>query len=196
MLPLVIAAAVGGPLGGNLANRFGLRPIATLSMAGAAAALFGLASIDLIASPPITAGLLAMLGLCLGIGLLASSIAIMGSAPADKAGAAGALEGTGYELGGGIGITFFGVLVNSIYFSAVSRSFSPAAEAGGSIGEAMTAAARLGGDEGETIRMAARSAFSQAHGSVLIITGTMIAVLAVAVFLALRDMKRGGHVTH
>ncbi|MCZ7486240.1 MFS transporter [Rhizobium rhizogenes] len=196
MLPLVIAAAVGGPLGGNLANRFGLRPVATLSMTGAAAALFGLASIDLIASPPITAALLAMLGLCLGIGLLASSIAIMGSAPADKAGAAGALEGTGYELGGGIGITFFGVLVNSIYFSAVSRSFSPAADAGGSIGEAMTAAARLGGDEAEAIRTAARSAFTQAHGSVLIITGTMIAVLAAAVFVALRDVKRGGYVSH
>lgn len=120
----------------------------------------------------------------------------MGSAPADKAGAAGALESTGYELGAGIGITFFGVLVNSIYFSAVSRSFSPAADAGGSIGEAMTAAARLGGEEAEAIRTAARSAFTQAHGSVLIITGAMIAVLAAAVFVALRDVKRGGYVSH
>lgn len=196
MLPLVIAAAVGGPLGGNLANRFGLRPIATLSMAGAAAALFGLSSVDLLASPPTTAALLAILGLCLGMGLVASSIAIMGSAPPEKAGAAGALESTGYELGGGIGITFFGVLVNSIYFSAVSRLPSSAADAGGSIGEAMTVAALMGGDEGEALRMTARSAFSQAHGSVLLITGAMIAVLAVAVFVALRNVKRGGFVSH
>jgi len=191
MLPLVVAAAVGGPIGGHLANRVGLRTVATLSMAGASSALFGLALIDLMASWPLTATLLAVLGLCLGIGLLASSIAIMGRAPPEKAGAAGALESTGYELGGGIGITFFGVLVNSIYFSAVSRSAPSAAEAGGSIGEAMTQAVRLGGKEGEVLRMAARGAFSQAHGSVLMITGMMIAILTVAVFVALRGAKEG-----
>lgn len=189
MLPLVVAAAVGGPIGGHLANRFGLRPVAALSMAGASAALFGLALIDLMASPPLTAGLLAVLGLCLGMGLLASSIAIMGSAPPEKAGAAGALESTGYELGGGIGITFFGVMVNSLYFSAVSQTSPEASQAGGSIGEAMTTALRLGGEEGDTLRQIARAAFSDAHGAVLIITGGMIAMLSVAVFLALRGAK-------
>jgi len=189
MLPLVIAAAVGGPLGGSLAHRFGLRPIASLSMVGAAASLFALASVDLMASTMTTAVLLGVLGLCLGIGLLASSIAIMGSAPPEKAGAAGALESTGYELGGGIGITFFGVLVNSLYFTAVSRAGTAEAQAGGSIGEAMTAALRLGGEEGEVLRQAARAAFTHAHGSVLSITGAMIAVLAVAVFVALRGVR-------
>ncbi|MGI2034551.1 MFS transporter [Rhizobium panacihumi] len=189
MLPLVIAAAVGGPLGGSLAHRFGLRSIASFSMAGAAASLFALASIDLMASKFMTSTLLAILGLCLGIGLLASSIAIMGSAPPEKAGAAGALESAGYELGGGIGITFFGVLVNSLYFAAVSAAGSPAADAGGSIGEAMTTALRLGGEEGEVLKQAAREAFTQAHGSVLLITAGMIAMLAVAVFAALRGAR-------
>lgn len=196
MLPLVVAAAVGGPIGGHLANRFGLRPVATLSMAGASSALFGLALIDLMASRPVTATLLAVLGLCLGIGLLASSIAIMGSAPPEKAGAAGALESTGYELGGGIGITFFGVMVNSLYFSAVSQVSPAAAEAGQSIGEAMTTALRLGGDQGEALRQIARDAFSDAHGAVLLITGVMIAVLAVAVFMSLRGGERVGAAKH
>lgn len=195
MLPLVVAAAVGGPIGGSLSNRFGLKSVATVSMAGAAAALFGLAKINLVASTAFTAILLATLGLCLGIGLLASSVAIMGSAPPEKAGAAGALESTGYELGGGIGITFFGVLVNSIYVSAVSGS-AAAAEAGGSIGEAMTLAERLGGEEGDALRIAARSAFSDAHGSVLVITAVMIAVLAVAVFFSLRNDRQMPTVNH
>lgn len=196
MLPLVAAAAVGGPLGGSLEQRFGLRPVATFSMIGAAASLFGLASTGLTDKPLFTAGLLATLGLCLGIGLLASSIAIMGNAPPEKAGAAGALESTGYELGGGLGITFFGVLVNSIYLSAVMRLDEKTASSGASIGEAMTAAQRLGGNDGEAIKAAARGAFTQAHGSVLMITATMIALLAVAVFFALRgsnaDARRHG----
>ncbi|MGI2036107.1 MFS transporter [Rhizobium panacihumi] len=189
MLPLVVAAAVGGPLGGSMAQRFGLRAVATISMGGAAASLFGLASITLMASTILTAALLALLGLCLGVGLLASSIAIMGSAPPDKAGAAGALESTGYELGGGLGITFFGVLVNSIYQGSFLRIEPEAGAVAGSIGETMTEAHRLAGAEGDALKSAASAAFSQAHGSVLSITASMIAILSLAVFIALRNTR-------
>ncbi|MDP9839775.1 DHA2 family multidrug resistance protein-like MFS transporter [Neorhizobium huautlense] len=196
MLPLVMAAAVGGPLGGYLMKALGLRLVASFSMGGAACALFALASISLMDSNVLTASLMALLGLCLGMGLLASSIAIMGSAPPEKAGAAGALESTGYELGGGIGITMFGVLVNSLYVSSVSKVAGSGREGGGSIGEAMTLAQQIGGAEGEALRDAARMAFNQAHGSVLFITGGMIAFLAGAVFVSLRNTSAGDVASH
>lgn len=190
MLPLVISAAVGGPLGGWLSSRFGLRSVATTSMALAALALYGIAAADFAHDTVMVTGLLMTLGLSLGIGLLASSVAIMGSAPPEKAGAAGALESTGYELGGGLGVTFFGVFVNSIYRSSLDTDMD---EARNSIGEAMTLAQSLGGERGEVVASAAKAAFVSAHGTVLFVSATLIAILAVAVFIALRRAVVAGH---
>ncbi|MBB6484806.1 MFS transporter [Rhizobium lusitanum] len=189
MLPLVVAAAIGGPIGGQLANRYGLRAVASSSMAAAALALFAISLSDLVEKAYIVAVLLGILGFALGVGLLASSIAIMGSAPAEKAGAAGALESTGYELGGGLGITIFGVLVNSIYRSAFSN---PVAGDGisNSISEAMTVARELGGSDGLEIAVAAKAAFAEAHGSVLVLVAAMIALLSALVFIALRNAPK------
>lgn len=186
MLPLVIAAAVGGPLGSRLATRFGLRTVASLSMASAACSLFAIAFCDFARDTYLVAGLLAVLGLALGIGLLASSVAIMGGAPKEKAGAAGALESTGYELGGGLGVTLFGVLVNSIYRSSFSDPSVAVDGASYSIGEAMTVARELGGAQGVEIATAAQAAFADAHGSVLMLAAAMIALLSVAIFITLR----------
>jgi DHA2 family multidrug resistance protein-like MFS transporter len=187
MLPLVIAAAVGGPVGGTLSHYFGLRHVATFSMAGAALALAGIAMVDFDRDVYLVAGLLAILGFSLGVGLLASSVAIMGSAPVEKAGAAGALESSGYELGGGLGITFFGVLVNSMYRASFNDSLAVVGSVTDSIGEAMTVAGKIGGSQGEAIRQAARTAFADAHGSVLLLTALLIALLSVAVFWSLRS---------
>ncbi|MGV1908484.1 MFS transporter [Agrobacterium cavarae] len=189
MLPLVIAAAVGGPVGGKLATWFGLRSVASLSMAVAAASLAALAFADFKNAGVVVPALLAALGFALGVGLLASSIAIMGSAPEEKAGAAGALESTGYELGGGLGITIFGVLVNSIYRNSFIPPAGAVESASNSIGEAMTAANSAGGTLGSEIAAAARFAFVDAHGTVLISVSLIIALLAIVVFASLRGVK-------
>ena len=117
MMPLVVASAIGGPLAGYVTGVLGLRMVATLSLLVAAGSLAGLGLSDFHNPGLGVIALMATLGLSLSIGLTASSIAIMGSAPADKAGAAGALEGTGYELGAGLGITLFGVLLSASYAS-------------------------------------------------------------------------------
>ncbi|MGD9479060.1 MFS transporter [Shinella sp. G-2] len=186
MLPLVAAAAVGGPVGGKLATWFGLRPVASLSMAVSSASLVALAFADFKNPGVVVPALLAGLGFALGVGLLASSIAIMGSVSEEKAGAAGALESVGYELGGGLGITIFGVLVNSIYRHSFGAPAGATENAANSIGEAMTAANAVGGDLGSEIAEAARLAFVDAHGTVLMSVALIIALLAVVVFVSLR----------
>ncbi|MBN9220087.1 MAG: MFS transporter [Mesorhizobium sp.] len=189
MLPLVAAAAVGGPVGGKLAARFGLRAVASISMASAALSLTGLSFVDFGRDYVLVATFLATLGFSLGVGLLASSIAIMGSAPKEKAGAAGALESTGYELGGGLGVTGFGVLVNSVFRSAYSDHAPSGSGAWNSIGEAMAEAHRLGGDTGGRIAALARDSFVAAHDSVLLIVAILTAALTVAVFVALKSIS-------
>jgi DHA2 family multidrug resistance protein-like MFS transporter len=193
MLPLVVASAMGGPLAGYLSNLLGLRMVAVISLATAAAALAGLGVSDFHQPGFGVIVCMVLLGLSLSIGLTASSIAIMGSAPTEKAGAAGSLEATGYELGAGLGITFFGVLLAASYGAGmvVPQSLVGLVPEGArhSIGEAMVAAEGLGGANGDALAQAAREAFSSAHGTVLLTSASLIAVLAVAVLIALRNYR-------
>lgn len=135
---------------------------------------------------------MALLGLSLSIGLIASSIAIMSSAPVDKAGAAGALEGTGYEMGAGLGITFFGVLLATSYSKALrlpeDRVGTIPERAGHSIGETMPAARELG-EAGGPLVEAARLAFTNAHSTVLLSAAVLAGPMALAVLVALRHYR-------
>lgn len=201
MLPLVIASGVGGPLAGFAVGYAGLRTVAVASLGVAALSLAGLGFSDFHNPGLGVVVLMATLGVALSIGLTASSIAIMSSAPADKAGVAGSLEGTGYELGAGLGITFFGVLLTSSYAGAL-RIPAALAEtlpesAAHSIGETMSAAEKLG-SAGAPLVAAARAAFSNAHGLVLLSAASLIGILTIAVFIALRnyrdsDVPAGAH---
>ena len=52
-----------------------------------------------------------LLGFSVASALLASSSAIMAAAPKEKAAAAGAIETMAYELGAGLGIALFGLIL-------------------------------------------------------------------------------------
>ncbi|KKB08329.1 MFS transporter [Devosia chinhatensis] len=198
MMPLVIASAIGGPIAGYATAFVGLRVVASLSLLVASGSLAGLGLSDFHNPGLGVIALMALLGLSLSIGLTASSIAIMSSAPVEKAGAAGSLEGTGYELGAGLGITFFGVLLAASYSSALQvpadLAGALAASATHSIGETMLAARDLG-EAGAPLVEAARLAFIHAHSTVLLTAATLIGLMAIAVFIALRHYRDGEAVT-
>ncbi|MPT46944.1 MAG: MFS transporter [Sphingobium sp.] len=196
MVPLALASAAAGPLAGLLTGRFGLRAVATTGMAVSASSLFLLSRADL-NNIWETSVLLVAFGLSLGCGLLASSVAIMGSAPPEKAGAAGSLEATGYELGAGLGISFFGILLSTIYHRAFvdgaqaselayTEPYSPAFH---SIGEAMIISRDIGGEQGTAIAALARASFASAHSAVLTSSALLIGALAVLVFIGLKGFR-------
>lgn len=198
MLPIMAAAAVGGPAAGSLSNRFGLRAVASLSLLTAAISLALLAQADFHDPGVMVPALLALLGLVLSIGLTASSIAIMGAVEAEKGGAAGSLEATGYELGAGLGITLFGVALSAVY--AASITVPPGIAAGlaqqavRSIGDTYVVAETLGTERAADLIGAGKAAFSAAHAGLLTAAAVLIGMLAVAVFLALKEP--GGHGGH
>lgn len=192
MLPIMAAAATGGPLAGFLSAKFGLRAVATTSLAVAAVCLVMLAQSDFHNQNLVVAACLTMLGLSLSIGLTASSIAIMGAVEADKAGSAGSLEATGYELGAGLGITFFGVALSAIYMAAMAVPAGIPAEivdaARHSIGDTLVLAETLPDDLATALVAAGKNAFSAAHAVLLTAAGTLIGLLAGAVFFALKNV--------
>lgn len=186
MLPFMIVMAIAGPIVGRVNGFIGLRATATLGMAGSAVALFGLSQADLNGSYLLISAYLGLLAASLATGLLASSLAIMGTTPPEQAGSAGSLETTGYELGAGLGITVFGVLLMSIYERNFLKMLPDAPiEATRSIGEATVLAQSH--PNGEIIISTAHLAFSTAHSIVLSTVGGLIAILTVFVFFALRN---------
>ncbi|WP_280519028.1 MFS transporter [Shinella curvata] len=193
MIPIMAAAAVGGPVAGYLSNLFGLRLVASLSLLVSAAALGFLATSDFHDPGVSVPVLLAVLGLMLSIGLTASSIAIMGSVEASKGGAAGSLEATSYELGTGLGISLFGVFMSAAYRHAIAipegLTLEEAGEATRSIGDTYLVARRLGMEQGAPLIEAGKDAFSSTHSVLLSTAAGLIGVLAVLVFFMLASYR-------
>ena len=193
MIPIMAAAAVGGPLAGKLSSLFGLRQVASLSLMVAAGALAYLAFSDFHRPGLIVPTLLAVLGLTLSIGLTASSIAIMGSVEASKAGAAGSLEATSYELGTGLGIALFGVFMSSAFSRAMQlpSDLAPdlALQAVRSIGDTYLVAARLPFDQGAALIAAGNTAFTSTHSVLLSTSAAMIGLLGIVVFFLLSSYR-------
>lgn len=195
MIPIMAAAAIGGPVAGYLSNLCGLRLVASASLALSAMALVFLALADFHSPGFGVPIMLALLGLCLSIGLTASSIAIMGSVEASKGAAAGALEATGYELGTGLGITIFGVFMSSIFSHTISLPVDlakPLAErAARSIGDSYVVAHSLIEPQGAAVIEAAKDAFSAAHAMLLMTSSGLMGILGVFVFIMLSGNREG-----
>lgn len=193
MTPLMFGAAIGEPFAGMALSHIGLRPVAVASLAVSAACLLGMAFSSFQELSPVLAVVMGLLGIALNIGLTTSSVAIMNSTPAEKAGAAGALEASSYDLGTGLGITVFGVTITSIYTRALQWPASVPAheEARHSIGETMSLASRLDSPARKLLEEAGRTAFSSAHSLVMTAAAALIALLAVVVFVQLRG--ESGH---
>ncbi len=193
MIPIMAAAAVGGPVAGYLSNLFGLRLVASLSLLVSATALGFLAVTNFHDPGVIVPVLLAVLGLMLSIGLTASSIAIMGSVKASKGGAAGSLEATSYELGTGLGISLFGVFMSAAYRHAIvipeGLTSVEAESATRSIGDTYLVAHRLGVEQGALLIEAGKEAFSATHSVLLSTAAGLIGVLAVLVFVMLASYR-------
>jgi len=197
LLPLMVASAIGGPLAGMLLRAIGLRWVASLSLAASSASLVGLALADLHDSGWAVVALLSVLGAALSIGLTASSVAIMSSTPTEKAGSAGALEATSYDLGSGLGVTGFGIVLGSSYASSIKLPAGlPAAlgdSASQSIGETMIAAQALQGRQAAELVAAGQAAFSTSHNLVLMTAAVLIGVLSIVIWLALHRHARSSH---
>ncbi len=194
MIPIMAAAAVGGPVAGWLSARYGLRSVASLSLVVAAMSLGTLAVQDFHTPGLIVPVLLALLGLALSIGLTASSIAIMGAVDASKGGAAGSLEATGYELGTGLGITLFGVFMSVVFGRNLS---APAGlppnlveQATISMGDMYLVARQLPDDQAAALIAAGKAAFSATHSVLLMTSAALIGGLAVLVFFLLAEVRK------
>ncbi|UJA04338.1 SmvA family efflux MFS transporter [Acinetobacter johnsonii] len=191
ILPFMIAISIGGPFTSVLMNHYGLRPVATVGMLMCAVCFFGLAMTDF-GTHYIQAWVwMVLMGISVEIALLSSTAAIMSAVSPEKATAAGAIEGMAYELGAGLGVAIFGLLLSLFYAQAiVLPEMLPAnmlTEASSSIGEAISLLRHLDPTLIQELKQAASDAFIHSHSKVLTISGVMFLILSVFVWRALPD---------
>ena len=112
LTPIPIALGVLAPVAGTLADRVGPAPPTVAGMASAAVALAALALMpDL--TLPATVGLLALLGVGLGLFTPPNNAAVMGSAPANRLGVAGGILNMARSLGTSLGVAATGAVLTS-----------------------------------------------------------------------------------
>ncbi|MGL4487007.1 MAG: SmvA family efflux MFS transporter [Yersinia sp. (in: enterobacteria)] len=191
LLPLMIASGVSGPISGWLVSKLGLRAVASAGIALSALSFLGLAWTDFATQIYVAWVWMALLGFSIEASLLASTAAIMSTAPPEKAGAVAAVEGMAYELGAGLGVAIFGLILSRAYTaSIVLPADLPASlveQASASISEAIQLVNSLGGDE--QLLASAKLAFSSLHRLVLGTASGLLILLAGVVWCTMPGKK-------
>ena len=189
MLPLMVASGFSGPIAGMLVSKLGLREVATGGMLLSALSFLGLSMTDFSAHPWLAWGLMTLLGFSVASALLASSSAIMAAAPKEKAAAAGAIETMAYELGAGLGIALFGLILTRSYTSSIvlpaGIDGTAAEQAASSISEAIKLAQSMPAIPAQSLMEAAKIAFINSHSIVLATAGVLLLLLAAGIWRSL-----------
>ncbi|EKM7807789.1 MFS transporter [Klebsiella aerogenes] len=191
MLPVMVASGFSGPIAGMLVSKLGLRQVATGGMLLSALSFLGLSMTDFSTQQWQAWGLMTLLGFSAASALLASTSAIMAAAPKEKASAAGAIETMAYELGAGLGIALFGLILTRSYSSAIELPSGiggeAAVQASSSIGEAMKVAQSLPAIPADSLIAAAKTAFISAHSISLATAGVLLLLLALGIWRGLAN---------
>jgi DHA2 family multidrug resistance protein-like MFS transporter len=190
----MLASGFSGPVAGMLVSRFGLQRVATAGMAMSALSFLGLSMLDFSTQPLQAWILMTLLGFSAASALLASTAAIMAAAPKEKAAAAGAIETMAYELGAGLGIALFGLILTRSYHASIvlptGLDGAAATQAASSIGEAMQVALNLPASVADALVSAAKTAFITSHSVALFSAGMMLLVLAAGIWFGLSKATR------
>ena len=177
LAPFFLAFALSGAMGKYL-KEIGIVPIIIAGLLMSALSFFALSFIGFAKLTVPLLFLLLLAGFGLGIIMLAASFSIMSAANDENAGSAGSLESISYEMGVGLGVTFFGVLLSEVFsrklvleesiINDVPRSIYH------SINDALVIAKGIGGEVGTVIEQQARIAFKSAHSAVLFVSAIIL----------------------
>ncbi|CAL9511138.1 Multidrug efflux pump LfrA [Nocardiopsis dassonvillei] len=126
---------------------------------------------------------------------------VVGSVPAERAGAASALSETGNELGGALGIAVLGSIGAAVYRTSMENTLPPdlpsqaAQDAGSTIGGAVAASGSLTGPQADAVLRAAQEAFTDSMGAGALAGAAALAVAAVLAAVLLRGVRPTAHST-
>ncbi|QRN80915.1 MAG: MFS transporter [Nocardiopsis sp. BM-2018] len=190
----VAAMALGAlPVGvtvGALLYRLGTRPVI---VTGLLATALGTVGVLLSTSAPLVwtvAGLL-VVGAGTGASMTAASAAIVGNAPAYRAGMAASVEEVSYELGSLTGVAVLGSLMAAVYARTVSLPAQAPPAAAEGMDEALRASQGLDPADADALLGAAVQAFDNGYQVTLVIAAAVLFASAAFGFLHKRGRYPG-----
>ncbi|MFD3538343.1 MFS transporter [Streptomyces sp. NPDC058662] len=193
-LPVAAAMLVGSLLAPRLLHGLGVRAVMGIGLAGLLAGFLLLALAPEPTSYGYVAAFLAALGLGDGLAVTSAAAVLVSAVPAARAGQAGAVSETSYELGVGLGVALLGSIHGALYAAAMPRTAPALAHE--SIGGAKEVAEALPGPAGARLLDAARHAFDSALTTTSYVSAGIVAVVTVLVlWMVPRDFRApgGGH---
>ncbi len=195
-LPWALAFVVGSQVTPKLAQRFAPTTIMAAGLALAALGFVVFTQVDATSgfAMIVTGSVAFSLGTA-PVFTLTNDL-IIGSAPAERAGAAAGISETAAELGGALGIALFGSIGVAIYRSGVADGIpagippESAAAAQDTLGGAVEVAGQLPAELGAPLLPAANDAFIS--GMHVVAAISLVGTLALAVFTATVLRRRAG----
>jgi DHA2 family multidrug resistance protein-like MFS transporter len=192
-MPWALAFVVGSLATPPIAQR--VRPPAVMAAGLVVAANgFGLLTrVDIASGPGMLIGASVIVALGLAPVFTLATDLVIGSAPAERAGAAAAISETSSEFGGALGIAVLGSIGTAVYrgriIDAVPASLAPdvAEAARSTLAGAVAAAEQLPSSLSIEFLAAARLAFAQSFDLTAILTAAVALVTAALVAIVLRD---------
>ncbi|MET9604194.1 MFS transporter [Streptomyces sp. NPDC006512] len=190
-LPVAVAMLVGSLLAPRLMQRLGVRAVMGAGLLGLLAGFLLLALAPVPTPYGYVAVFLAALGLGDGLAVTVAAAVLVSAVPADRAGQAGAVSETSYELGVGLGVALLGSLHAARYAAHMPDTASHLARE--SIGGAKEVAETLPGPAGERLLAEARSAFDSALTTTSYVSvGIVAAVTVLVLWMVPRGFRAGG----
>jgi EmrB/QacA subfamily drug resistance transporter len=126
LLPLTATFTISAPLGGLLTEKFGPRVPLCLGMLILAGCFFALTGLEVDSSYGSQWPYYLLIGVAMGLVIVASTEAIVGNAPVERGGLAGGLQSTANQLGGVLGTAVLGSVIVSGVGSALSGNLADA----------------------------------------------------------------------
>ncbi|MGK5637429.1 MFS transporter [Streptomyces sp. URMC 126] len=195
--------SAGAMLAGSLASpwvmhRAGVRTVLAVGLGALVAGFLLLALTPVPNDYPVVGGVLALLGLGDGLAMTAAASVLVSAVPPHRAGQAGAVSETAYELGVGLGVALLGSIHGAVFtgrMTGLPLRGADLDEARGSVGGAADIARRTGGETGRRVLETARAAFDDALTTTAYVSaGIVAAVTVLTVWLVPRGFKvTGGH---
>ncbi|MFF2085237.1 MFS transporter [Nocardia sp. NPDC058176] len=195
MLPAALTLLTASLLTPGLMHRFGVRAVLGIGLGAVALGFLLLAVSPEPTTYPVIALVLVSFGIGDGMAVTAAAAVLVAAVPADRAGQAGAVEETNYEVGVGLGVALLGSLHARIFSQHMVGLSVPADkldQASGSVGGAAEVGKSLPEPAHTQLSDAANHAFDVALTSTSAISAVVVALVAVGAVLL---VPRGFRVT-
>ncbi|WP_280300340.1 MFS transporter [Nocardia neocaledoniensis] len=198
MLPAALTLLTASLLTPMLMDKLGVRTVLGVGLGAVALGFLLLAVSPEPTTYPVIALVLVSFGIGDGMAVTAAAAVLVGAVPADRAGQAGAVEETNYEVGVGFGVALLGSLHARIFSQHMTGLPVPAdklEQATGSVGGAAEVATELPEPARTQLLDASEHAFDTALTATSYLSAAVVAVVAVgAVWLVPRGFRvTGGH---